>query len=137
VELAPSFNASQAFSLTLDELTGQLILENGQQVNFVVGQDVNLTVPDGMGDSLEIDAVINPDADFSNTTALGYDVNLDLEALSVSGGVDIVSFSPGFDLGPVVDESFSVIDGDINIYDQTFALGGWNSEVVELEIGIA
>jgi hypothetical protein len=136
VELAPSLNANQAFSLTLDELTGQLILENGQQVDFVVGQDVNLTVPDGVGDSLEIDAVINPGADFSNTTALGYDVDLDLEALSVYGSVDIGPFSPGFDLGPVVDESFSVIDGDINIYDQTFALGGWNSETVELEIGV-
>ncbi len=137
VELAPNLNASQAFNLTLDDLTGQLILENGTQIDFVVGQDVSLTVPNGVGESLEIDAVINPEANFSNTTALGYDVDLDLEALSVNGGVEIVSYSPGFDLGPVVDESFSIINGDINVYDQTFDLGGWNSAVVELEIGIA
>ncbi len=137
VELAPSLNASQAFNLTLDDLTGQLILENGEQINFVVGQDVSLTVPDGVGESLEIDALINPEANFSNTTALGYDVDFEIEALSVNGGVDIGPFSPGFDLGPVVDESFSIINGDIDVYNQTFDLGGWNSAVVEFEIGIA
>ncbi len=137
VELAPSLNASQRFDLSLDDLTGQLILENGEQIDFVVGQDVSLTVPDGVGDSLEIDAVINPEANFRNTTALGYGVDLDFEALSLSGGVDIGPFSPGYQLGPVVDESVPIINGDIDIYDQTFALGGWNSGVVELEIGIA
>ncbi len=35
VELAPSLNTSQTFDLTLDDLTGQLILENGEQIDVV------------------------------------------------------------------------------------------------------
>ncbi len=138
VELAPDLSLSQEFDLTLDDLTGELILENGDRIDFVVGEEVTLTVPDNVGDSLEIDALINPDASFSNTTSLGYDVDVDLSALSFHGGADIGPFSPGFDIGPLVDESVDVIDGDlVTVYDETFALGGWNSPLVEFEIGIA
>jgi CARDB len=139
VELAGDLSLQQQFGLQVDDLTGQLVLENGQAIDFVVGQDVTFTVPDGIGDSLEVDALLNVGADFSNKTILGTDIDADLEALSVNAKVNFPWPIPDIDvtLGPLVDKTYDLFDGDVNLYNKTFALGGFNSESLSFDIPVA
>lgn len=139
-ELAAELNFNQNFNLEVDDLTGQLVLENGDKINFVVGQDVTFTVPDDIGTSLELDTLLNVDADFHNQTRLGYDVDAELEALSLHGNAKlnmpwpIPDIKKGFSLGPVWDQDYNVVSGDFNLYNKKFDLGGFNQEIVEFSI---
>lgn len=136
LELAPELTLSQEFNLLAEDLTGQLILENGQSIPFTVGENVTFTVPDGVGDALDIDAVFNLDANFSNKTTLGLDADLDLEALSLNANVDAPWPIPdfGFDFGPLFDENFNLFSGDVDVYNQTFDLSGFNSQSLSFDI---
>ncbi|NEP51582.1 MAG: hypothetical protein F6K65_23375 [Moorea sp. SIO3C2] len=143
VELAADLNLQQQFNLQVDDLTGQLMLENGQVIDFVVGEDVTFTVPKGIGDSLEIDAHLDIGADFSNKTILGYDVDAELEALSLNGKAKVnlpwplPDIKKSFSLGPLIDKDFDLFDGDISLYNKTFDLGGFNSQSLSFDIPVA
>ncbi|HBB34412.1 MAG TPA: hypothetical protein DDZ80_24050 [Cyanobacteria bacterium UBA8803] len=133
VDLSADVSLQQEFGLEVDRLTGQLILENGQAINFTVGNDITFLVPEGIGDSLEFSAILNMDADFSNTTRVNYDVDLNLQALSL-GVINPVS---DFTLGPVIDQSFDVLNGGFNLYNRTFDLSGFNSQSLNFAIAAA
>ncbi|MGB7442757.1 MAG: hypothetical protein WA919_16965 [Coleofasciculaceae cyanobacterium] len=139
VELDSELDVRQEFDLQVDELTGQLILENGERINFTVGEDITFTVPEGIGNSLEFDALLNLDADFSNQTILGYDVDLDLEALSLNGNVHIPipllpDINRNFSLGPVYDRSLDILSGEFNLFDRTFDLSGFNQHSLSFNV---
>ncbi|MBP5975170.1 hypothetical protein HW132_21135 [Brasilonema sp. CT11] len=142
-ELAPALSLQQKFDLAVDGLTGQLILENGDTLAFKVGEDITFTVPEGIGDSLEANAVLDMDASFRNKTSLGYDVDLDLKALELEGYVKadlpwpFSDRSGSFGIGPVFDKHFDLAEGEIaSIYDQTFDLNGFNSQSLSLNMPV-
>lgn len=140
LELDAEIAARQAFDLQVDELTGQLVLENGRRIDFTVGEDVTFTVPDNIGDSLSINAVLDLDADFRNRSTLAYDVDASLEALSLDGRIGLnmpwplPDIKKDFGLGPVVDKSYNILDGTIGLYNQTFELSGINQQTVSFEV---
>jgi len=140
VELVGSLTIGQAFNLDVNNLTGKLILETGDQLDFTVGQPLTFVVPDGIGESLDLKATLELGAQFDNTTTLGYDFNLDLEALSLGASLHypIRSF-PDINLstkvGPLIDESIDLFSGDItDLFNKTFALGGFNSTSFDFKI---
>lgn len=141
VQIAAKLLAKQDFSMALDSIPGQLTLENGDVIDFVAGEDIQYTIPDNydFGESLEIAADFTVDTTFRNTTGLSYDVGLELDALSASGKAPIpVLPDVNFSLGPVLDKDFNLFGGDlINLYDQQFDLGGWNSESESFQIAMA
>ncbi|MBE9068724.1 hypothetical protein IQ260_18925 [Leptolyngbya cf. ectocarpi LEGE 11479] len=137
VELNAELAARQDFNLQVDELTGQLVLENGQRIDFIVGEDVTFTVPDNIGNSLSISAVLDLDADFTNRSMFNYDVDASLEALSLEGRVGIpwTPIQTDFSLGPVVDRNYDILDGNTPpLYDRTFELAGINQQTVSFDV---
>lgn len=142
IEIAAQLLANQAFELYLDAVDGLLILENGDELEFTVGDSITYQVPDDydFGSSLEIETLFNPDTSFSNETGLAYDVNLDLSALSASAKGNLPWPLPDvkFEGGPIFEKSFDLFDGEVlTLYDQKFDLKGWNSESRSFEIAIA
>ena len=141
VEVVAELLAKQDFSMSLDNIPGQLTLENGDLINFVAGEDISYTIPENydFGESLEIEADFNVDTNFRNTTGLSYAAGVDLAALSASGKADIpVLPDIDFSLGPVLSKEFRPFGGDlINLYEKEFDLGGWNSESEAFQIAIA
>ena len=140
VEVVAELLAKQDFSISLDNIPGQLTLENGDLIDFVAGEDITYTLPDNydFGEALDIEANFNVDTNFKNTTGLSYAAGVDLAALSASGKADIpVLPDVDFSLGPVLSEEFRPFGGDlINLYQQEFALGGWNSESEVFQIAV-
>ena len=140
VELASDLSLNQKFDLEVEDVTGEIILENGEKINFEVGQPVTFTVPEGIGDSLEIDAFVDLDAEFSNQTSLDYNADAKLQALSLNGSVKlnnpwpIPDVNKGFSVGPLVNQNFDLFDGNINLYNKTFDLGGLNTESFSFDI---
>ncbi len=164
LDLNANLSLKQNLGLSADNLTGQLTLENGQSYNFKVGDDLTLTVPDGIGDSLDFTASLNLGANLSNKTSLGYDVNSYLRALegSVKGEIsqkisypdiewrkgswgirypvvvwkekEISLGSASAGLGPLINRSDKLLNGDISLYENNFALGGLNTQNVNFNI---
>jgi hypothetical protein len=118
-------------------------LENGDTVDFKLGEDIEYTVPENydFGEALEVEASFTPEAEFENKTGLSYDVNLELAALSASGKVDVdVPLVPDidFNIGPLYEDALDLFDGDLfNLYDKQFALSGWGAETRSFEISLA
>ncbi|WP_299414237.1 DUF2272 domain-containing protein [Acaryochloris sp. IP29b_bin.148] len=140
VQIAANLLARQDFALSLDNIPGQLTLENGDVIDFVAGEDIQYTIPDDFefGDALDIEADFKVDTTFRNTTGLSYDVGLELEALSASGKAPVpVLPDVNFNFGPVLDQDFNLFGGDlITLYDQQFDLGGWNTESESFQISL-
>jgi nucleoid-associated protein YgaU/peptidoglycan hydrolase-like protein with peptidoglycan-binding domain len=141
VKLAAQLLLAQDFSLFLKEVPGQLTLENGETIDFKLGEDIKYTVPENydFGKTLEVDASFTPKAEFENKTGLSYDVALELAALSASGKVNI-KWAPdiNFDIGPLYEDKFTLFDGDLfNLYDKKFALSGWGTETKSFEMSLA
>jgi peptidoglycan hydrolase-like protein with peptidoglycan-binding domain/nucleoid-associated protein YgaU len=141
VKLAAQLLLAQDFSLFLKEVPGQLTLENGETIDFKLGEDIKYTVPENydFGKTLEVDASFTPKTEFENKTGLSYDVFLELAALSASGKVNI-KWAPdiNFDIGPLYEDQFTLFDGDLfNLYDKKFALSGWKTETKSFEISLA
>ncbi|MDJ0516110.1 MAG: hypothetical protein QNJ74_07550 [Trichodesmium sp. MO_231.B1] len=69
----------QNFSLTTT-LPARLQLEDNTIINFNIGDEISLIMPDNVGDFLEIEVFIDFHALFSNSTSLGIDFGLDFVA---------------------------------------------------------
>jgi hypothetical protein len=133
VDLVSKLSLQQKLDVSVDGLTGQLILENGQAINFTVGQDVTFVVPEGIGNTLDFKAVLNLDANFINKTSLAYDVDVALKALSASVGWGTASVG----IGPLVNQTFDVLNGAFDLYNKSFDLGGLNSQSVNFSVAAA
>jgi len=158
-----NLSLKQKLGLSADNLTGQLTLENGQSYNFKVGEDLTFTVPNGIGSSLDFSASLNLGANVSNKTSVGYDVNSNLRALeaSIKGEIaqkikyidiewrrkwgikypvavlkekEINLGSASVGISPLVNRSDKLATGDISLYEDSFALGGLNSQNLNFNV---
>ncbi|MGF1523193.1 MAG: calcium-binding protein [Leptolyngbyaceae cyanobacterium] len=133
VEAAIGLALSQEFSLDNITLPAILTLEDGTTIPFNVGEAINITVPENIGHALDIDASIDFNALLRNETNLELDADLDLHAgkLGLNTSVGDVS------VGPLVDESLNFFNRSFELFDHTFALGGFNQEEISFEVDIA
>ena len=90
-------------------------------------------MPDNIGDSLEIEASIDFDALFSNSTSLGIDFGLDFMAGEFGLELPLIGEQ---NIGPMFEESISIYETAFELFNNTFQLGGFNQETVNFEIGI-
>ncbi|MGD1713267.1 PEP-CTERM sorting domain-containing protein [Dapis sp. BLCC M172] len=88
-------------------------------------------MPDNVGDFLEIEAFIDFNALFSNSTSLGIDFSLDFLAGEFALELPIVGNQ---NLGPLVEESIGIYDTAFELFNNTFQLGGFNQEKVNFQI---
>jgi Ca2+-binding RTX toxin-like protein len=123
----------QAFSLSDITLPAVLTLEDGTTIPFIVGDEIEVTVPSNVGSSLDISAVIDINALFSNQTDLEVDPNLDILV-----GEFTVQGPFGFNetFGPVFEQSFDLDATTIEVFDDTFNLGGFNQEEVNFQVEV-
>lgn len=117
----------QNFSL-IGQLPGKFLLENGTQIPFNFGQDVNITLPKDANHNLyNISALVDFDALFSNRTGLDFGLGLDTKVGQVKGPL-------GLSLGPVFRKDLKVAVSSVDVYKKSFKLGGFNSEKIAFQV---
>ncbi|MEC4985880.1 MAG: Ig-like domain-containing protein [Oscillatoria sp. PMC 1068.18] len=149
-DLIGTLNLNQSFDLDLDDLTGNIFLENGDTYSFNLGQDLVFTVPNDFDvDSdgvLDFTTSVDLDASLLNETNLGFDIDLALEALSANLGLDfsktindvgIGDLNVGF--GPVFEKNTSIFGTSnlASVYEDDFALNGFNQEKFNVDDGVS
>lgn len=123
----------QNFLLT-GTLPGIFNLEDGSTIPFKVGDNITFTVPTNVDDFLEINALVNLNALFSNTTSLGLDIGL--EVLAGQFGLDIPFFgSQSF--GPLYQDRIGLLNPSFELYKRTFNLAGFNQQSFGFQIPVA
>ncbi len=121
----------QDFSLT-STLPAVLKLEDNTTINFNVGDEISLLMPENVGESLNVEAFIDFNALFSNTTRLGIDLSLDFLSEELGWELPIIGNQ---NLSPLFEESVWIYDTTFNLFDETFQLGGFNQERVSFQVG--
>lgn len=122
----------QNFSLT-GTLPALLSLEDGSIVSFNVGDDVTITVPNNVSGPLDINALVNLTALFSNTTSLG--LNVGIEVLAGKFGLDI-PFIGSRSIGPLFQDRFDLFNPAFKLYNNKFNLAGFNQQSLAFQIPI-
>jgi hypothetical protein len=128
VDVVGGLNFLQDFEMALGDLTGILAFEDGSSQLFTIGDDWLINNASGIdaggdGDGLvEFSFTVIPTAMLHNETDLGFNIGAEMSLLSVELGYDIVVASDSFTLGPLADFGETAPVGDINVYDDTFAL---------------
>ncbi|MGB3511376.1 MAG: PEP-CTERM sorting domain-containing protein [Microcoleaceae cyanobacterium] len=130
VEATTALSMLQNFSLT-GTLPAILKLEDDTIINFNIGDDISLMMPENMGEFLEVEAFIDFNALFNNTTQLGIDFGIDVMAGEFCLELPFLG-SPN--VGPLFEESVGLYDTAFDIFDETFKLGGFNQEKVNFQI---
>lgn len=123
----------QNFSLT-GTLPALFSLEDGTTIPFNVGDNITFTVPTDVGSLLDINAVINLNTLFSNTTSLGLDVGLDV--LAGKFGLNI-PFLGSKSFGPLYEDSINLLSPSFDLYNNTFNLAGFNQQSFGFQIPVA
>lgn len=125
VDLSAGLNFLQEFIMTVGELEGTLVFENGatQAWDF---SDIVLTEAsqyDADGDGvIEFSLDLTPDATLTNDTDLGINFGYNIDLLKADGWWDIGVDSGDWSEGPLwsVGDTFPV--ASIDLYESTFAL---------------
>ncbi|MGK7921485.1 MAG: PEP-CTERM sorting domain-containing protein [Trichodesmium sp.] len=130
IEAAIGLSMLQNFSLT-SELPAILKLEDNTIINFNIGEQISLVMPDNVGDFLEFEALIDFNALFRNYTSLGIDFGLDFMAGEFGLELPIIGNQ---NFGPLFAESLGLYDTDFELFNKTFKLGGFNQEIVNFQI---
>ena len=149
LDLIGDISLKTSYDLTFESITGQLFVEDDNTAAsvtledgtvsdiFTLGEDiqiVNFTSID-IGDNNQLDYylkldLVNPE--LTTKVDLVFDLDLDIAALQGSAWYDAGWFGDDRkDFGPLYDDSFEVAQGSINIYENNFALGGFDSVFME------
>lgn len=135
LDLMGDVSLKTSYELNFDHLTGQVILENGTTTSFTVGNDVSVDLLAGMdtngNNKLDYDLkfdLVNPQ--LTTKVDLVFDLDFDIAALQGSAWYDVWLSKGSKDFGPVYDKSFDLAKGSINIFNETFNLGGFSSTYI-------
>jgi hypothetical protein len=137
VDVTGGLNFLQKFGLSLGDLSGVLLFEDGSNQAFTIGSsllisDAKLIDVGGDQDGLvEFQFAVVPTATLHNETDLGFNIGAEVKLLSLELGYDIEIFNPFGDnvhftdsiaLGPLADFGETVPVAEIPVFDDTFAL---------------
>lgn len=149
VNLINTLKVVQDFTMTIDELPLLASFEDGSVISGLkVGDDLTVTAPDELvfdpevdGDAdgvLDFDIDVDMGAIFENLTTLGFDMDLFVGLLRLTGGISSDFFSdtsfslfPGGDPGTADDflwsDTFELVDDYTlaTLFDDDFALTGF------------
>jgi hypothetical protein len=122
-----SLGATQAFNLSATPLVAYNVAEVGANAqNFTtgmmtVGTPFSFSLPGGVT-MADVTPIYFMSADLMNNTGLALSASAALTALGASLGVDGLNFS----IGPLVDLNTSFPIANFSVFNDTFALEGWN-----------
>ncbi|MEM1171591.1 MAG: PEP-CTERM sorting domain-containing protein [Cyanobacteria bacterium P01_H01_bin.35] len=133
IEVAMALSMLQNFSLT-STLPAILKLEDNTMIDFNIGDEISLIMPDNVGDFLEIEAFIDFNALFSNSTSLGIDFSLDFLAGELGLELPVIGNQ---NIAPLFQESIDIYETAFELFNNTFELGGFNQETVNFQIPTA
>lgn len=126
LDIGLGLNFLQQFELAVTSLAGTIIYENGDTDAFVFGTDIILTDASSYDadndDLVEFELVLDPQATLSNSTDLGFNFLWNFDILRLSGGYSVFGFEGEFSVGPAVDLGGVIPIGDVEVYNDTFAL---------------
>lgn len=131
IEAAMGLSMLQNLSLT-SELPAILKLEDNTIINFNIGEEISLVMPDHVGDFLEFEAFIDFNGLFRNSTSLGIDFGLDFMAGEFGLELPIIGNQ---NFGPLFAESLGIYETAFELFDNTFKLGGFNQETINFQVG--
>ncbi len=137
LDVVGDISLKTSYDLTFDQIDGTLILEDGTTQAFTVGEDVSVDFLTGMDTNgngqLDFDLKFDLNNPQLNTDVdLVSDLDFDVSALKASGWYDAWILGSGReDFGPLFEKSFDLAKGSIDIYEDTFALGGFNTEFID------
>ncbi|MEM7717487.1 MAG: hypothetical protein AAF349_28755 [Cyanobacteria bacterium P01_A01_bin.68] len=122
--------------LTFDSINGQVILEDGSlSNNFTVGEDVSFDFLTGMDTNgngqLDYDLkfdLVNPE--LTTKVDLIFDLDFDIAALQGKAWYDVGVAKGKKKFGPLFDESFNMGRTSMTVYNDTFDLGGFESQYI-------
>ncbi len=129
-QAAAALSVLQQFSLT-GTLPALLLLEDGTSIPFNIGDDIAVTMPSKVGKFLDIDAVIDFNALFSNNTTLGLDFDLDVLVGKFGLNIPILGKKS---VGPLFEKSIDILAPSYEVFDKTFRLDGFNSQQVSFQV---
>ncbi|HHP7231638.1 MAG TPA: hypothetical protein ACFCUY_12370 [Xenococcaceae cyanobacterium] len=136
LDLVGDISIKTSYDLTFDSITGQLVFEDESTSNpFTLGEDVSFDFLTGMDTNnngqldydLQID-VVNPQ--LTSKADIVFDLDFDLAALKGKAWYDIEIAKGKKKFGPLFEESFDIAKGSINIFNDTFDLGGFGSQYI-------
>ncbi len=130
IEVAMALSMLQNFSL-ISKLPGILKLEDNTVINFNVGDEISILMPDNVGDFLGIEAFIDFNALFSNSTSLGINFGLDFMAGEFGLELPVIGNQ---NIGYLFEESIDLYETAVELFNNTFELGGFNQETVNFQI---
>ena len=121
-DITGGLNFLQEFSISLGSTTANLVLEDGFVIPLTWG--TGITIPDASSHELADDGddIISFTLDLSPNVQLTNDTDLGLNL----GGQFVVL--KNFELGPIVNEPFTIGDTSIDVFSDTFALTGVGSQ---------
>jgi hypothetical protein len=137
LDLTLTASARQTMTARIDQLTGQLLMENGEQIAYAVGQELDLSLAtyDVNGDGLiQFSSVLQKQATIKNDTDLLLTAEADFSALAGSIHADLgVVGTYGDSFGPLIDpDPWRLGQLSFDAYDRTWqaSLGSVNQQVV-------
>lgn len=133
---AASASLIQTFGLT-GQLPTLLSVNGGPPRSLFLGESVDIVIPEGSGDTLDIAAIIDFDALFENTTELGWEFALDVLAGHFGIEIETGFNDETFEVGPLIQESFNLGDAGFTLFDESFTLGGFSPQTVSFSVPIA
>ncbi|MGB3402540.1 MAG: hypothetical protein WBA77_07600 [Microcoleaceae cyanobacterium] len=133
VDAGADISLIQALSLSDITLPAKLTLEDGTIIPFKVGEDIEVTVPNNVGSSLEINAEIDINALFSNQTNIEVDPTINIQAgeFSLQGPF---GFNQSFD--PLFEGNINPDTTSFEVFNDTFDLGGFNQEEFSFQVDV-
>ncbi|MDJ0660630.1 MAG: cadherin domain-containing protein [Crocosphaera sp.] len=141
MDLVGDIYLKQTFDLTFDSITGQVWGEDGNggftnalTSTFTVGDEVSFVYDDAtmdLNNNDQLDYIINFDLvnpQLKSTVDIGFDLDFDLAAISASAWYDVGIASGKKNIGPLLEESFDLFQGEMTLFDNDpFSLGGFGT----------
>lgn len=125
VDLSAGMNLLQDFMMTLGNLGGSLLFEDGSSMGWTFSDIVldNASSRDADGDGIiEFSLSLDQPATLANDTALGFNMGYSVDLLKASGDYDVVVDSGTWSEGPLLHFGETFPLGSIDIYNASFAL---------------
>ena len=143
LDLIADVSVEVTHELTFDSITGEVFLENetspshtftvGEDVSFVFDTEIDKVTNGGDGNGqLDYDLEFklgNPQ--LTTTVDLIFDVDFDIAALKGKAWYDVGIKKGKKKFGPLFDDSLDLGQTRLEVYDKTFDLGGFETQVIE------